>query len=36
MATFGGAAAVVATAGVVVALDQATKQLADSERRAWR
>ena len=30
MATFGGPAAVVATAGVVVALDQATKQLADS------
>src|SRR5918998_1814994 len=30
MPAFGGAAAVVATAGVVVALDQATKQLADS------
>lgn len=30
MAGFGGAAAVVATAGTVVALDQVTKQLADS------
>ena len=30
MAGFGGAAAVVATAGMVVALDQVTKQLADS------
>ena len=30
MARFGGAAAVVATAGVVVAFDQATKQVADS------
>jgi signal peptidase II len=30
LAGFGGAAAVVATAGMVVALDQVTKQLADS------
>jgi signal peptidase II len=31
MSGFGGGAAVVATAGLVVALDQATKQIADSE-----
>ncbi len=31
LARFGGAAAVVATAGVVVAVDQATKQVADSQ-----